>query len=112
MHVVLIHDLCYPPEGVCLQQPSEEEEMDEGHTAAAGGVAIPLHPPSLMHWLHQKLQAKQVRVSYDVVISHSTPMISVLCTTQPPPFPVLAAVCKRTVTLLKVSLLAKLLTFA
>ena len=37
------------------------EEMEDDHMTAPGGVAIPLHPPSLMHWLHQKLRGKQVR---------------------------------------------------
>ena len=37
------------------------EEMEDDHMTAPGGVAIPLHPPSLMHWLHQRLWGKQVR---------------------------------------------------
>ena len=39
----------------------DQEEMDEGHVTALGGVAIPLHPPSLVHWLQLKLWGKQVR---------------------------------------------------
>ena len=39
----------------------DQEEMDEGHVTAPGGVAIPLHPPSLVHWLRLKLRGKQVR---------------------------------------------------
>jgi hypothetical protein len=43
------------------EEDQEAEEMDEGHVTAPGGVAIPLHPPSLVHWLRQKLMGKQVR---------------------------------------------------
>ncbi len=43
------------------KEEDDQEEMDEGHVTTPGGVAIPLHPPSLVHWLHQKLTGKQVR---------------------------------------------------
>ena len=47
--------------GVHAESEGDQEEMDEGHVTAPRGVAIPLHPPSLVHWLDQKLRGKQVR---------------------------------------------------
>ena len=47
--------------GAHIASEGDQEEMDEGHVTAPGGVAIPLHPPSLVHWLDQKLCGKQVR---------------------------------------------------
>lgn len=47
--------------GTHATSEEDHEEMDEGHMTAPGGVAIPLHPPSLVHWLHQKLRGNQVR---------------------------------------------------
>ena len=80
------------------------EEMEDDHMTAPGGVAIPLHPPSLMHWLHQKLRGKQVRERERQRNMYNTAILFFFryFSLQPPPFPVLPAVCKRTVTLLKV----------
>ena len=78
------------------------EEMEDDHMTAPGGVAIPLHPPSLVHWLHQKLRGKQVREREKYVQHSHSFFFSRYFSLQPPPFPVLPAVCKRTVTLLKV----------
>ena len=48
-------------DGTHATREEDQEEMDEGHVTAPGGVAIPLHPPSLVHWLHLKLRGRQVR---------------------------------------------------
>ena len=88
--------------GTHIRSEEDQEEMDEGHMTAPGGVAIPLHPPSLVHWLHQKLRGHQVRERKGKKSCTIKLIVFSMPSPQPPPFPVLPAVCKRTTTLLKV----------